>query len=242
MVDTPILLTLLGLGIVPPVLFLLWVRNREVTEREPFPALFLAFGYGATVGVVVAFLLNTAFGFTAQAFWGDAAVADFATVVISAPVFEEAVKAAGLALVAVRKQINEFEDGIVYGAAVGLGFAMTENLYYGFTSLAEGAELALIVMVIRVFSATILHAGASALFGFGVSDTIMRHRSWWRVVPYYFIAVALHAAYNGIVTIVPLVGFLLAVGLVWAVWVIMQRHVKNLEAEVADARTRPPPP
>ena len=49
--------------------------------------------------------------------------------VIIAPIIEELSKALGLRLI--KNQIFELEDGLIYGAVAGFGFAATENLIYG---------------------------------------------------------------------------------------------------------------
>ncbi len=249
-VDWNVIAVLSTLSLVPPLLFLVWMRSRERTEREPFRALLAIFFYGATVGVAAAFVLNTLFGTATWLYTGDTILADRLTAVLAAPFFEEAIKATGLALVIVRREMNEMEDGIIYGAAVGLGFAASENMFYGVSNLAAGAELAVMIVAIRVFSSTVMHAASSALIGFGAGRAHMLHNAWPHVVPYYLVAVALHAAYNLLVTEVPLVGFIAAIVMAWVALAMMRRHVRDLETPphkrtkvpVPADRGRPPTP
>jgi len=58
--------------------------------------------------------------------------ADFLTVAIGAPVIEEAFKGGALLIILwfFRREFDNVLDGLVYGALIGLGFAMTENIFY----------------------------------------------------------------------------------------------------------------
>ncbi len=115
-------------------------------------------------------------------------------VVLVAPVAEELAK--GLGVLRVRPRINEMEDGIVYGAAAGLGFAATENLLYGATAfVAEGLEVSLMVIGVRSFSSVLLHASASAAFGYGVARSQLSPRRRG-LLPFYLLAVFMHGTYN----------------------------------------------
>lgn len=229
MADPTTVAVLVGLAAVPALFFLVWMRNREAHNREPYAALLSIFAYGATVGIVVAFLLNTVFDVATWLYTADAILADRITAVITAPFVEEAVKATGFSIAIVRRNVDEWEDGIVYGAAVGLGFAMSENLLYGFTTLSQGTQVAITVLVLRVPSAMVLHAGASAIVGHGIAQAWLRGDGWGKVVPYYLLAVVLHALYNLSATAFPLLGFLVGVTLVWVVLLVMRKRVQNLE-------------
>jgi RsiW-degrading membrane proteinase PrsW (M82 family) len=226
---------LVGLAVVPAILFLVGIRNRERSHREPYGAVLSIFLYGAVVGFVVAFLLNTVFHVATWLYTENVDTADFLTAIISAPFLEEAVKATGFSLAIVRRNLDEWEDGIVYGAAVGIGFAMSENMLYGFSALAaSGITVAILVIVVRVLSAMVLHAGASAILGYGIGQAWMRGEGWGRAIPYYLLAVLLHVAYNFINATQPFIAFVLAVAMVWLVLAIMMRRVRSLETPPHD--------
>jgi RsiW-degrading membrane proteinase PrsW (M82 family) len=154
---------------------------------------------------------------------------DFVAAVIAAPLVEELSK--GLGLGGARKHMGELEDGIIYGAAIGLGFAATENLVYGFAGLLEGgAELALTTIVMRSLSSMFLHGAATALLGYGYSLYIHRKGSFGAVLMFYLAAVGLHAAFNF------LVGQHVAFGLIWAVLMVAivmswaRKKIESLDA------------
>ena len=106
-----------------------------------------------------------------------------------APIAEEFTKPMALRLKTVRKEINEFEDGLIYGAVAGLGFSATENLFYGLGFLSEGLFIFIIYMCLRSIGGCLLHASATALTGYGYGKTIMKKTSFIRVFPYFLIAV-----------------------------------------------------
>ncbi len=183
---------------------------------------FRAFLWGAVIGVLVAvvlsIILDTILRFVlagtgeflrqfyvklAEVLETEFNIALFLLVVLVAPVAEELAK--GLGVLRVRAHINEVEDGIVYGASAGLGFAATENLLYGAVAYAfaisEGAgaqealSASLAVIGVRSFSSVLLHASATSAFGYGVARSLLSggRRS---ILPFYALAVFMHGAYN----------------------------------------------
>ncbi|MDQ4106210.1 MAG: PrsW family intramembrane metalloprotease, partial [Actinomycetota bacterium] len=126
---------LVGVGVLQAVLYVLFIRFIDFYEREPFLYVIPVFIWGFTVAVVISLVFNTLFAFTVSAVASAQAVS-FLTAVVGAPVIEECAKglalliAFGVAyLVARRRGTIEFSgvmDGIVYGSAVGFGFAIAE--------------------------------------------------------------------------------------------------------------------
>ena len=94
----------------------------------------------------------------------------------------------------VRGKFREIEDGIVYGAAAGLGFAAAENLLYeGNAYLTNGAEAFIATAIVRSLSSALLHASASSVFGLGIARKAFQGTGW---LPYYLGAVAMHGLFN----------------------------------------------
>jgi RsiW-degrading membrane proteinase PrsW (M82 family) len=120
----------------------------------------------------------------------------FLVTVVIAPVIEEFTKPLALHLKSVKNNLDELEDGLIYGAVAGLGFSATENLLYGNSFLSEGFFLFLVLMAIRSFGGCLLHASATALTGYGYGKTVMKHSSILGVVPYFVLAIFLHGFYN----------------------------------------------
>ncbi|MCJ2520070.1 MAG: PrsW family intramembrane metalloprotease [Candidatus Thermoplasmatota archaeon] len=191
----------------------MWFRNTERFQREPWGTVFRVFAWGAVIGVVVAIILSiileAIFGFIltetgrflrqfyvklGEILEGDRNLGFLVLVVFVAPIAEELAK--GLGILRVRAHINEMEDGIVYGASSGLGFAATENLLYGAVAyVAEGLGASLMIIGMRSFSSVLLHASASSAFGYGVARSRISPQPK-SILPFFLLAVFMHGAYN----------------------------------------------
>ena len=98
----------------------------------------------------------------------------------------------------IRREIDELEDGIVYGAACGLGFGATENVMYGLTeglALAGFAGMALLI-VIRTVSSILLHLVTTSYTGHGIARYMLNGEPFSVVLKYYLVAVVIHATWN----------------------------------------------
>ena len=121
------------------------------------------------------------------------------TAIIVAPIVEEFVKPLVLFRNAsVKGEIDEVEDGIVYGAACGLGFGATENILYGLSEGAVSSGLlgVIIIVTVRTVSSILLHLTASSFAGYGISQYLVKGAPFSVVIKYYLLAVLIHAAWN----------------------------------------------
>jgi RsiW-degrading membrane proteinase PrsW (M82 family) len=66
--------------------------------------------------------------------------------------------------------------------------------------LAHGATASLAVVAVRSFSSSFLHASSTATMGYGLAKSWLTRRAW-AFLPYYFIAVIMHATFNVMTTI-----------------------------------------
>ncbi|MEK6975698.1 MAG: PrsW family glutamic-type intramembrane protease [Candidatus Thermoplasmatota archaeon] len=215
--------TLAAVSFVPPLAFLVWARNHEKHGREPMRAVLGIFAHGGTLGIAVAITIGLVLDGTVTR--GSLALA----AIVVAPLVEELAKALGFGFV--RRHVDELEDGLVYGVAVGLGFAATETFLYGLLELSDASlGSALAVVVTRNFSTLLLHAGSSALLGYGYARMRLRHGAWPDLVPFYLVAAALHALYNLLVLTATWVGFVAAVLMVVVVMSLLLRRVRQLDA------------
>lgn len=237
-------LLLIAIAFLPPIAYLVWVRNLEIRDREPWGQVVKMFVWGATGGVFLAFVFSYGLFDVVGPFWDEriepATLLEFAVVTafVIAPFAEEPAKALGLTLI--RDDNPEPEDGLVYGAAVGLGFASTENLLYGASALTEGGIGALLLIGgIRAFASAFLHASASALVGYGFLRTGIPARR----LAFLGLAILLHGAYNfflsvnGVLshymenaTTLALIAFLGALAMSVATFKIIRRQVQKLDA------------
>ncbi len=195
---------IVAVAFLPSIIYMVVVRNTERYEREPWRAVWKSFLVGATFGVIMALILeviaNTfynssleylrSYEFIAE---NEGAISVLVMSVVIAPIVEEATKAYGI--IVSKKYIDEVEDGVVYGAASGFGFAALENLAYEVTALITGGLAAWIgISIIRSISSAFLHGSATAMTGLGYSLRKIRGES--SMLHGYGIAVLMHASFN----------------------------------------------
>lgn len=200
---TTTLIVLLLASFIPPIVWVVLLRNTERYGREPAGRVIQAFLWGAVVAVIIAIVLSLLFLYLLETriapvyeFLGQRGFNDPGTLiaaVVVAPFVEEFAKALGV--LRVRRFMDEPEDGLVYGGTAGLGFAATENLFYGlyFLAATDSLETSLLLIGIRSVSSAFLHASATASTGYGLAKS----RLWGQsAIPWYLLAVLLHASFN----------------------------------------------
>jgi protease PrsW len=201
---------LVPLSLIQSVVFLLLIRLLDPYEREPLSLLALMAAWGATGAVALSSVGNRIVLMllppTVEESFGSA---------VAAPLVEEVAK--GLALVvafslswwAARRfgmvELEGVTDGMVYGTAVGLGFAFTEDLLYLFNTANQqglGAGLSEYASRVDIFGVGQLgHAVYTAAFGAGLG---LATWSWsWRgrlgfPLLGLVAAMLMHAVHNGL--------------------------------------------
>ena len=194
------LILLFIMAFLPPIIYAIWIRNTEKYHREKWKPIFLCFIWGATIAIIAAIFLEIILHISIEISINDENLFGLITVIIVAPFAEELTKPLALRLKSVKKELDELEDGLTYGAVAGLGFSATENLIYGWSFLSEGIFIFLILISLRSFGGCLLHASATAWTGYGYGKTIMKHSSLIRIVPYFILAVFVHAFYNSLLS------------------------------------------
>jgi RsiW-degrading membrane proteinase PrsW (M82 family) len=157
---------ILAAAAVPAAAYALLLIAVDRYEREPGPALFAALLWGAGVAAPLAAVLNDALLARVAGIW---------TPVLGGPVVEEACKGAVLAvlLLVLRDEFDDVLDGMVYGALVGIGFALAENVGYLTLAAVQGGTAGLVRgMYLRAFLGGLNHALFTATTGAGLG--------WWR--------------------------------------------------------------
>jgi protease PrsW len=195
------LLSVLCAGL--PILFflaLLWWMDRY--DREPIWLLVLVFIWGAVGAVILSLVGNTVALLPLTWAFGATAAMHTSTVLI-APLVEEPMKALVLPLVLRSRHFDNATDGFVYGAAVGLGFGMTENFLYFVGTAASGDVGAWVAtVVIRTFFSAMMHATASSIVGAFLGWAMFRR--WpMRVLAGCLglgLAMTIHGIWNGLIT------------------------------------------
>ena len=234
---------LFGIGLLQAVIYLLFIRAIDLYEREPLRYVIPVFIWGFAVATTVSLIFNTLFQVTLSSVT-SVSTAEFFTAVVSAPVVEESSK--GLALLIIffiaylrRRKTGLIEfagvmDGIVYGSAVGFGFAIAEDLLYG---LQYGPE----TFVVRRILGGFAHASFTSLTGIGIGlIALVQNRALKVVLPLLGLsgAILLHATFNLTATLLGPVAYLflflvvLTYIVVIIVWLYIER--RTIRAELGD--------
>jgi len=113
-----------------------------------------------------------------------------------APILEEIFKGLFLFYIIKRSQFTYSVDGILYGLAVGIGFAVIENIFY--VALVPNATN---IAFQRIFTTSLVHAFSSAVLGMALASlrsgsSFMR---WAVRLVGLFLAIAQHMLYNNII-------------------------------------------
>lgn len=233
---------LVGLGIVQAVLYVFFIRAVDVYERESLIYVIPVFVWGFTVAVFIALVFNQLFAFTVSAIASPQAT-QLLTAVVGAPIIEESAKGLAITIVfavsyvmARRRGAIEFSgvmDGIVYGSAVGFGFAIAEDLLYYDRAGAE-------TFIVRRIFGGFAHAAFTSLTGIGIGlIPWVRHKFLKVLLPLLGLsgAILLHALFNLIAT---LLGGLVYAGLfvvtllyvlLIALWLAAERRTIRLELQ-----------
>jgi len=181
----------------PPIIYAIWIRNTEKYHREKWISISFCFLWGATVAVIAAIIIELILGYFVISI-GRSDLYIIIAAVIIAPFAEEFTKPLALRLKIVKRELDELEDGIIYGAVAGLGFSATENLFYGYDFLTEGLLFFIILIVIRSIGGCLLHASATAWTGYGYGKKLMGLAKFSQILPYFIIAILVHAFYNSL--------------------------------------------
>lgn len=152
------------------------IYRLDLYEREPVPVLVAALAWGAFAAPALVLQAAGWDQVVAQVFG-----ADFATrwgQAIDAPLVEETVKGAGIVLLylIVRDEFDDVMDGFVYGALVGLGFTVVEDVLY-FMAVFGGTPAGVFHgFYVRVLSSGLYgHVLYSGLVGMAIG-VVVSHR------------------------------------------------------------------
>jgi RsiW-degrading membrane proteinase PrsW (M82 family) len=198
--DHVIVFVSLVVAIAPMMAILLFIWWIDRYDREPLKYVFFAFFWGG-FGAVILSILGTEVSI--KVLGGAIYSPHFdTTAVLVAPAIEELMKGLIVLFFLRLRHFDNMTDGLLYGAASGLGFGMTENFLYfaQYASYAPGYEW-LNLLFMRSMMTANMHAAASATFGAGISKLKDGGReALVSVALYYFLAVFLHSTWNFLVT------------------------------------------
>jgi RsiW-degrading membrane proteinase PrsW (M82 family) len=195
-VGTAIGFTLSSITMTIVVLAYVWLDR---WEPEPPRLIVFAFLWGASVAVVLASIVQI---FAEAAINpGDPEHVSAFSVVLGAPLTEEAAKGLFLLLMMTgqrRNELNSLTDCLVYAGLVGAGFAWLEDVLY----IANGTSVAesLLTAALRLIMGPFAHSLFTTMFGIGVFFALQRRNSLAKagcIALGYIGAVIMHGLWNG---------------------------------------------
>ncbi len=179
-----------------PVTYVAFFYERRHLSQLTSPITASVFFYGGLLGVLASAVLEP---FLVRA-------SDPLSVLIVGTI-EEGAKIIGVMLIARRRRPVSEVDGLIMGAAVGMGFAALESMGYTFTEFltSQGSLSATVI--------TMLVRGIMSPFGHGTWTAILasvlfqeslgtRYRVTWRVLLAFVGVVLLHALWDGLTSII----------------------------------------
>ena len=199
----------LGVLFVTPlvVLYALFIRWCDRFEPEPWWLLLCAFLWGAIFATSGGGEMSSLVQGGLELVTGKDGDALGATVL--APIFEEAFKGIGVALVAVvtvlgLKELDGPLDGAIYGGMIGLGFTLTEDILYVSRQYAIAGFGGLVVLLfMRTVLLGLSHCTFTAITGIGFGVAMEAKKTKTKLlapVVGYLGAVSLHALHNALPT------------------------------------------
>jgi RsiW-degrading membrane proteinase PrsW (M82 family) len=193
-------------GTIPVPLYIMLILWIDRYESEPLWMLAMAFFWGATIAVFIAYIINTVGAVYIARETGSIQIARFVGAIFFAPTVEESAKALVLFILFFWKK-DEFDgvvDGFVYAGMVGLGFAMTENFqYYGQVIASPrgglGSEAFSEIYLVRGMLAPFSHPLFTSMTGIGLGIAQQSKNSFVKfIMPLLGLAAAmfLHFLWN----------------------------------------------
>jgi len=163
------------------------VYRLDQFEPEPAALIAVALLWGGVVALSFAAIANSSALTFLQNILPSKQVDSWGAALV-APIDEEFYKGAGLVMIFLiaRNEIDGLMDGLVYGAMIGLGFQVMENIQYFMHAAAQsdGGQLGPVVgtFFVRVLVAGLYsHMLFTGLLGFGFAYFVTRRAAPWGI-------------------------------------------------------------
>ncbi|MEC7697236.1 MAG: PrsW family intramembrane metalloprotease [Candidatus Thermoplasmatota archaeon] len=190
----------------PGLIWVSYIYSRTVTSPEPQRLVLIALAWGM-FSTLPSSLLNDLgsrivdVNQNALLGKGDFGTPELILVSVIAPFVEELLKPVGL--IFILKRLKTPYEGVLYGVACGMGFAIIENMLYElFILLWYGSDAWTLNAFVRGIGSTVLHAVGPAAIGFAVAYSRQMEVSMKSYLIYaYIFGFVMHAAWNGFATL-----------------------------------------
>lgn len=150
-------------AIIPMLLYMFFIWKMDMYEREPLKFVLIHFLWGAIGAIAISIFFSTMLVGLLGLFFVNSKLSLIQTVLI-APFVEETIKASFLIFTLFNREFDNITDGLVYGAAIGLGFGMTENVMY-FITYGTTIEAWITIVFVRSGFSAVMHGIATATVG-----------------------------------------------------------------------------
>lgn len=184
------------------------VNTLDLFEREPRSLLIGALLWGAIVATFLAGRINDEWGSIIQKLFGAEFARDWGAALVG-PGDEELLKFLGVVAIYLiaRSEFDDVLDGFVYGAMVGLGFTLAEDMYYFFAHFVGQAGASDLGGLFEGFFMRIIvggpysHVLLTGLTGMGLAyyvtrPDVARQRRLLVAIGLYAAGVAAHFVWN----------------------------------------------
>lgn len=183
-------MNLLLLAIAPVVVIVIYIYFKDKFEKEPWKLLAKVFLLGATLSILITFILSFTVGDYVEELTNNKILNTFIQAFIGVALIEEFSKYIIVRKFAQkREEFNEPFDGIVYAVMVSMGFAALENILYVFS---YGYETGFV----RAFTAVPAHATFGVLMGYYMGKAKFSKSPWKLNMMGLLAATIFHGAYD----------------------------------------------
>lgn len=184
-------------ALIPILLYMIAIWLLDRYDREPIWLVALNFLWGAIGAILIGIFGSWFFEQSFSKLLFDSENKVLFSAILTAPIVEEFAK--GIFLLVITAPLKDFDnmtDGVVYGAAIGLGFGMTENFLY-FLNVSTMQEWIILVPIRSVFSA-VMHACSTSALGamIGYSKFQSKNKKYYLVPLGFLIAMTIHFIWN----------------------------------------------
>ena len=229
-------------ALIPAFILGWWIYSKDTLRPEPPRMLVKAFLYGVGstfVTLVITQLLSVVGLFTYDLGSFSGAVS---TALLAAALPEECAKLLMLWLL-MRKNpyYDEYFDGIVYAACVGLGFAATENVLY----LVQSEDWVMTV-IIRGLTAVPAHFAIACAMGYFYSKYHFGDKRPVTMVCILAVPILIHWVYDALAftesIVMPALSVVVNILFVLLIWWIYKRTMSRIDELQRQDKSRMTPP
>ena len=189
----------------PGLIWVSYIYSRTITSPEPQRLVLIALAWGM-FSTLPASLLNDlgarVVNVDQNALFGNGTFGTPELILVSviAPFVEELLKPIGL--IFIMKRLRTPYEGVLYGVACGMGFAIIENMLYElFIFIWYGSDAWTLNAFVRGIGSTVLHAVGPAAVGYAIafSNQMQKPLRNYLILAYLF-GFTVHALWNGFAT------------------------------------------